>query len=74
MALFDAARERLAYYKLPGYVAFLPELPLTASNKLQRGALRAAAERAVSEGSAFDLRTEKKRPVQENHGQERHPR
>ena len=33
--------ERLAYYKAPGFIAFVNELPLTATQKIQRGELRA---------------------------------
>ena len=32
------ALQQLAYYKAPGYVAFVDALPLTASQKVQRGA------------------------------------
>ena len=63
LEIFDAARERLAYFKLPGYIAFVPALPLTASQKLQRGVLKEVARRLVEEGSAFDLRSRKKRPA-----------
>ena len=33
-------RERLAYYKAPGYVAFCNRLPLTPTQKIQRGELK----------------------------------
>jgi len=61
--IFDAARERLAYFKLPGYIAFVASLPLTASQKLQRGVLKEVARRLVEDKSAFDLRGMKKRPA-----------
>ena len=32
--------ERLAYYKAPGFIAFVAELPLTSTQKIQRGELR----------------------------------
>lgn len=32
--------ERLAYYKAPGLIAFVPELPLTSTQKIQRGELK----------------------------------
>ncbi|MCF6233506.1 MAG: AMP-binding protein [Rhodobacteraceae bacterium] len=32
--------DQLAYYKAPGYIAFVPELPLTSTNKIQRGAMK----------------------------------
>jgi acyl-CoA synthetase (AMP-forming)/AMP-acid ligase II len=34
---------QLAYYKVPGYVAFVEALPLTATNKIQRGELKELA-------------------------------
>jgi acyl-CoA synthetase (AMP-forming)/AMP-acid ligase II len=48
--------ERLAYFKVPGYVAFVDELPVTATQKLQRGETRALAARRLADGSAIDLR------------------
>jgi acyl-CoA synthetase (AMP-forming)/AMP-acid ligase II len=48
--------ERLAYFKAPGWVAFVDELPVTATQKLQRGETRALAARLVAGGSALDLR------------------
>jgi acyl-coenzyme A synthetase/AMP-(fatty) acid ligase len=53
--------ERLAYYKAPGYVAFVDTLPLTATNKVQRGELKALAHELHAEGACIDLRHLKKR-------------
>ena len=53
--------QRLAYYKAPGYVAFCDRLPLTATEKLQRGELRRLAEAALQQRRCFDLRTRKRR-------------
>lgn len=56
---------RLAYYKAPGYIAFVADLPLTATQKLQRGVVksRAAALAAASDPATgtHDLRALKKR-------------
>jgi len=52
---------RLAYYKAPGYVAFLERIPLTSTEKIQRGALRAAVEAAIADGRAIDTCHLKKR-------------
>ena len=41
--IVDWCLSRLAYYKAPGYVAFVESLPLTTSQKVQRGELRALA-------------------------------
>jgi acyl-CoA synthetase (AMP-forming)/AMP-acid ligase II len=47
---------RLAYFKVPGYVAFVDTLPVTATQKLQRSETRALAARLVADGTALDLR------------------
>ncbi|CAD5256691.1 Acyl-CoA synthetase (AMP-forming)/AMP-acid ligase II [Bosea sp. 62] len=46
----------IAYHKLPGYLAFVTELPLSATKKLARGEIKQLAAKAVSEGSVIDLR------------------
>ena len=53
-------RKYLAYFKAPGYLAFVESLPLTATQKIQRGALRELAARCLNEG-CHDLRELKKR-------------
>jgi acyl-coenzyme A synthetase/AMP-(fatty) acid ligase len=55
------ALERLAYYKVPGYVAFVEFIPLTASQKIQRGELRELAQSLPGRSECFDLRGMKKR-------------
>ncbi len=55
--------ERLAYYKAPGYVAFVDQLPLTATQKIQRGVLKAEVKRLLEADAAFDTRAMKKRLV-----------
>jgi acyl-coenzyme A synthetase/AMP-(fatty) acid ligase len=55
--------ERLAYYKAPGYIAFLESLPLTPTEKIQRARLKELAAAAVSAPGCIDLRALKKRPV-----------
>ena len=45
--LVEHALAQLAYYKAPGYVAFVDALPLTPSQKIQRGELKALAAHAA---------------------------
>ena len=59
---FRQAAESLTYYKLPGYIAFLDALPLTPSQKLQRGEIKTLARQLLAAGDAFDLRALKKKP------------
>ena len=42
-SIVDHALGQLAYFKAPGYVAFVDALPLTLSQKIQRGELRELA-------------------------------
>ncbi len=53
--------ERLAYFKAPGYVAFVASLPLTPSQKVQRGELKALAAKLPSTAHCIDTRALKKR-------------
>ncbi|WP_428487536.1 AMP-binding protein [Rhodopila sp.] len=51
--------DRLAYYKAPGFIAFVPELPLTSTQKIQRGELKRLV--ASLAGTAYDTRSLKRR-------------
>jgi acyl-coenzyme A synthetase/AMP-(fatty) acid ligase len=55
--------DRLAYYKAPGYIAFIDALPLTPTEKIQRAKLKELAVASVRTSECIDLRTLKKRPV-----------
>jgi acyl-CoA synthetase (AMP-forming)/AMP-acid ligase II len=52
----SACAEKLAYFKVPGYVAFVDALPVTATQKLQRAETRAMAANAVGAPDTVDLR------------------
>lgn len=64
--VFDAAARKLAYFKLPGYLAFVDQLPLTPSQKLQRGVLKKVSQALIDEQQVFDLRRRKKRPAEKH--------
>ncbi|MEO1104808.1 MAG: AMP-binding protein, partial [Pseudomonadota bacterium] len=53
------ALDEIAYYKVPGYVAFVDALPVTATQKIQRPALKALASELLP--GAFDMRALKTR-------------
>jgi acyl-CoA synthetase (AMP-forming)/AMP-acid ligase II len=55
---------RLAYYKAPGYVAFVSAVPLTSTQKIQRGALKELIATTIGSEQCVDTRSLKKRPVQ----------
>ncbi len=52
---------RLAYYKAPGYVVFVDALPLTASQKISRGELKAQAPSWPGQPYCVDTRALKQR-------------
>lgn len=66
--VFDCAMEQLVYYKAPGYVVFIEQLPLTASQKPQRAEIKKLANRVISDDAVetaakvYDLRDLKRRP------------
>ncbi len=55
------ALEQLAYFKAPGYVAFVDALPLTATQKVQRGELKALAAALPGQANCVDTRALKRR-------------
>ena len=55
------ALDRLAYYKAPGYVAFVDALPLTPSQKIHRGELKAMSLALPGQPHCIDTRPMKKR-------------
>lgn len=55
--------ELLTYFKAPGWIAFVDQLPQTASQKLARGEVKRLAVRSMEDGRIFDLRAGKKRRV-----------
>ena len=59
--LIEHCLTHLTYYKVPGYIAFVDELPLTASQKVSRGEIKGLATRqAVSRRLRGSARTEEK--------------
>jgi acyl-coenzyme A synthetase/AMP-(fatty) acid ligase len=54
---------QMAYYKAPGWVGFVAELPLTATEKIQRAGLKAKVSEAMARGALFDTRALKRRQV-----------
>ena len=52
---------QLAYYKAPGYVAFVERLPLTTSQKIQRGQIKEWARELPGSPRCIDTRHLKKR-------------
>ncbi len=64
-ALVRFSLERLAYFKVPGWVAFVDALPTTYSQKLRKGAIFGDAD-PRKHPLAFDLR-----PIKQSRGRDR---
>lgn len=60
-AIFDFCAGKLVYYKTPGYVLFLEKLPMTASQKIQRGEVKKLVQARVARGDCVDLRERKRK-------------
>jgi acyl-CoA synthetase (AMP-forming)/AMP-acid ligase II len=60
-ALVRFCLARLAYFKAPGYVAFVERLPLTPTEKIQRATLRDLAWERFEGGHCIDTRALKRR-------------
>ena len=58
-AIFAHCAGRLAYYKLPGIIAFVDRLPTTSTQKLKRGDLGALATDPLAHPRGHDLRDRK---------------
>jgi acyl-CoA synthetase (AMP-forming)/AMP-acid ligase II len=58
VSIQDWCLERLAYFKAPGYIAFIERLPTTSTSKVQKAKL---ADFALDPNRRFDLRERKKR-------------
>jgi len=54
--------DRLAYYKAPGWILFLDELPVTATNKIKKADLKDLGGDPAKNPDAIDLRSMKKAP------------
>jgi len=54
---------QMAYYKVPGHIAFVDALPLTATNKLQRAELKALAARLLDDPATVNTTALKRRQV-----------
>ena len=54
-------RQRLAYYKAPGYFTFCDVLPLTPTAKIQRSRLKQLAIERLETGKGIDVRSMKRR-------------
>ena len=64
--IFQFCRERLAAFKLPAWIAFVTELPLTSTNKIQKHVLLGADRDPLSHPGMIDLRQEKANAIRQS--------
>ena len=66
-AIFDHCLARFAYYKAPGYIAFVKEMPTTSTQKVKKADFGDLALNPGKHANCFDLRAKKqqskKRPA-----------
>lgn len=63
LEIADWALTQMAYYKVPGYIAFVDALPLTPTQKIQRKTLKEMAEKLLDDPATVSLTHVKKRQV-----------
>jgi len=59
--LFEWCRTRLAYFKAPGWVLFVPSLPTTGTQKVQKTQIFPRGEDPRTVPGVVDLRDRKRR-------------
>jgi len=59
--IFNFCKEKLIYYKIPGYFFFMDNLPMTSSQKIQRGEIRKISAAMLDTGKFIDLRAWKRK-------------
>ncbi len=60
-SIFDQAYAQLAYYKPPGWVSFVDELPVTGTQKIQKHMIFAEGEDPFARPNTYDFRDLKRR-------------
>ena len=60
-ALFQHCYDRLAYYKAPGWIHFVPDLPTTGTQKIQKHTIYPKGTDPRSLDALLDMRTLKRR-------------
>lgn len=60
-AIVAWALDQMAYYKVPGWIAFVDQLPLTATQKILRGELKTLLTKTLEADGFIDTRHLKKR-------------
>jgi crotonobetaine/carnitine-CoA ligase len=59
--LFECCMDRLAYFKAPGWILFVPALPTTGTQKVQKTQIFPRGEDPRARDGVLDFRERKKR-------------
>ncbi|WP_343227807.1 AMP-binding protein [Sphingobium phenoxybenzoativorans] len=66
MEIQDRARAKLAYYKLPAWIAFIDKVPVTGTQKVQKGQIFVDIDDPREDPRTIDLRAFKRRKATAN--------
>jgi acyl-CoA synthetase (AMP-forming)/AMP-acid ligase II len=66
LELVNYCLQRLSYFKVPGYIIFVDALPVTSTQKIQRGELRNLCQNLSTTSQSIDCRHLKKKATQAN--------
>lgn len=58
--VFELCRQQLVYFKWPGYIGFADSIPLTASEKVQRGEVKKIVREMVEQKNCINFNSRKK--------------
>lgn len=61
--IVEWALDEMAYYKVPGLIEFVNELPLTATQKVRRGDLKKLVKCTQENNGFHDMRSLKRRQL-----------
>ena len=62
-AIVDRARDKLAHYKLPAWIAFVEQIPVTGTQKVRKGVIFPEGSDPREDPRSHDLRQMKRRAV-----------
>jgi len=63
--IFHFVIQRMTYYKVPGHIVFVEELPVGATQKVKRGEIKQICEQTMNTRMHFNLCSLKKRPAKQ---------
>jgi long-chain acyl-CoA synthetase len=62
-SIFDFGRNKLITYKLPGWISFVDQIPVTGTQKIRKDAIFPKDFNLIQDVNSFDMRTFKRKKV-----------